>query len=123
MGSVSCSGVPLCDDYSILSIRLATADGRVRYHDLTKQRSSMEDLGSARAVKVNFATISSSSCSLAVLTFSARSRDNRKTVIDRGFENVSKAGVVYQFVRSTKRLHRLPRHSEGSRWEQTPSKA
>jgi hypothetical protein len=51
--SVSCSGVPLCDDYSILRIRLATADERVRYHDLTKQRSSMENLATVFLVDVD----------------------------------------------------------------------
>jgi hypothetical protein len=40
--SVSSGGVPLCDDYSILQVRLATQDERALYHDLTNQRSSVE---------------------------------------------------------------------------------
>jgi hypothetical protein len=40
--SVSSGGVPLCDYHSILHVRLATPDERARYHDRTKQRSSME---------------------------------------------------------------------------------
>lgn len=40
--SVSSGGVPLCDDYSILHVRLASSDERARYHDRTKQRSSVD---------------------------------------------------------------------------------
>ena len=51
--SVSSSGVPLCDDYSILRVRLATSDERARYHDRTKQRSSMENRAAVFLVDVD----------------------------------------------------------------------
>jgi hypothetical protein len=51
--SVSSGGVPLCDDYSILRIRLATAGEKARYHDLTKQRSSMENLATVFLIDVD----------------------------------------------------------------------
>ena len=41
--SVSSGGVPLCDDNSILRVRLANPDERARYHDRTNERSSMEN--------------------------------------------------------------------------------
>ena len=40
--SVSSGGIPLCDEHSILRVRLATPDERAHYHDRTKKRSSME---------------------------------------------------------------------------------
>ena len=40
--SVRSGGVPLCDDHSILHVRLASPDERARYHDRTKLRSSVE---------------------------------------------------------------------------------
>src|ERR1700730_7511864 len=40
--SVRSGGVPLCDDHSILHVRLASPDERARYNDRTKQRSSVE---------------------------------------------------------------------------------
>jgi hypothetical protein len=40
--SVRSGGVPLCNDHSILHVRLASPDERARYHDRTKQRSSVE---------------------------------------------------------------------------------
>jgi hypothetical protein len=40
--SVRSGGFPLCDDHSILHVRLASPDERARYHDRTKQRSSAE---------------------------------------------------------------------------------
>jgi hypothetical protein len=33
--SVTTGGVPICDDYSILRVRLAKADERARYHEAT----------------------------------------------------------------------------------------
>jgi hypothetical protein len=50
--SVRSSGVPLCDDHSILHVRLATSDERARYHERTKQRSSMEHLAAVFLVDV-----------------------------------------------------------------------
>jgi hypothetical protein len=50
--SVTSGDVPLCDDYSILRVRLATSDERARYHDLTKQRS-MENLATVFLVDVD----------------------------------------------------------------------
>jgi hypothetical protein len=41
--SVSSGGVPLCDDHSILHVRLATSDERARYHERTKNRPSTEN--------------------------------------------------------------------------------
>jgi hypothetical protein len=51
--SARSSGVPLCDDYSILRIRLATSDERVRYHDRTKNRPSMENRAAVFLVDVD----------------------------------------------------------------------
>ena len=51
--SARSSGVPLCDDYSILRIRLATSDERARYHDRTKQRPSMENHAAVFLVDVD----------------------------------------------------------------------
>jgi hypothetical protein len=51
--SVSSGGVPLCDDYSILRVRLATSDERARYNDRTKQRSSMENRAAVFLVDVD----------------------------------------------------------------------
>jgi len=42
--SIRSSGVPLCNNDSILHVRLATSDERARYHDRTTQRSSKENL-------------------------------------------------------------------------------
>jgi hypothetical protein len=41
--SVSSGGIPLCDEHSVLRIRLETPDERARYRDRTKRRSSMEN--------------------------------------------------------------------------------
>jgi hypothetical protein len=38
--SVRSGGVPVCDDYSILRVRLAKADERARYHERVTERSS-----------------------------------------------------------------------------------
>jgi hypothetical protein len=51
--SVSSGGVPLCDDHSILHVRLATSDERARYHERTKQRSSMENRAAAFLVDLD----------------------------------------------------------------------
>jgi hypothetical protein len=51
--SVRSGGVPLCDDNSILRVRLATSDERARYHDRTKQRSSTENLAAVFLVDVD----------------------------------------------------------------------
>jgi hypothetical protein len=50
--SIRSSGVPLCDDKSILRVRLATPDERARYHDRTKNRPSMENLAAVFLVDV-----------------------------------------------------------------------
>jgi hypothetical protein len=36
-------GVPLCDDKSIMRVRLATSDEKARYHDRTNHRASIEN--------------------------------------------------------------------------------
>jgi hypothetical protein len=51
--SVSLDGIPLCDDDSILRVRLATSEERARYHDRTKQRSCMESLAAVFLVDVD----------------------------------------------------------------------
>ena len=51
--SVRSNGVPLCDDYSILRVRLAKPDERARYHDRTKNRPSMEDRAAVFLIDVD----------------------------------------------------------------------
>jgi hypothetical protein len=51
--SVRSGGVPLCNDYSILRVRLATSEERERYHARTKQRLSMEHLAAVFLVDVD----------------------------------------------------------------------
>ena len=51
--SIRSSGVPLCNNDSILRVRLATSEERARYHDRTKQRSSMENLAAIFLVDVD----------------------------------------------------------------------
>jgi hypothetical protein len=53
LGSVRSGGVPLCNDDSILRVRLATSEERARFHDRTKQRSSMENLAAVFLVDVD----------------------------------------------------------------------
>jgi hypothetical protein len=53
LSSVRSGGVPLCDDHSILRVRLATSDERARYHDRTKNRASMENLAAVFLVDVD----------------------------------------------------------------------
>jgi hypothetical protein len=42
--SVSLAGVPLCDDYSILRVRLANSDERARYQEHATPQSVMGSL-------------------------------------------------------------------------------
>ena len=51
--SVSSSGVPLCDDYSILRVRLATSEERARYRERTKNRPSMDSRAAVFLVDVD----------------------------------------------------------------------
>jgi hypothetical protein len=51
--SAKSGGVPLCDDHSILRIRLATSDERARYHDRAKNRPSVEDRAAVFLVDVD----------------------------------------------------------------------
>jgi hypothetical protein len=49
-----CSGdIPLCDEHSILRVRLATPDERARYRDRTERQSSMENRAAAFLVDVD----------------------------------------------------------------------
>ena len=49
----SSGGVPLCDDLSILGVRLATSDERARYHDRTKNRPSTDNRAAVFLVDVD----------------------------------------------------------------------
>jgi hypothetical protein len=51
--SIRSGGVPLCNDASILRVRLATSEERARYHDRTKNRPSMENLAAVFLVDVD----------------------------------------------------------------------
>jgi hypothetical protein len=51
--SVRSGGIPVCDDHSILRVRLATSDERARYHDRTKNRPSMENLAAVFLVDMD----------------------------------------------------------------------
>jgi hypothetical protein len=51
--SVRSGGVPLCNEDSILHVRLATSDERACYHDRTKNRPSMENLAAVFPVDVD----------------------------------------------------------------------
>ena len=51
--SVKARGVPLCDDHSILRVRLATSDERARYHERTKKRPSMDSRAAVFLVDVD----------------------------------------------------------------------
>ena len=42
--SVRSGGIPVCNDHSILRVRLAKSDERARYHEQTTSRSSLENL-------------------------------------------------------------------------------
>jgi hypothetical protein len=51
--SVSSGGVALCDDYSILRVRLANSDEKARYHEQAMSRSAMGNLGAVFLVDVD----------------------------------------------------------------------
>jgi hypothetical protein len=51
--SARSSGVPLCDDDSLLRVRLATSDERARYHERTKNRPFMENRAAVFLVDVD----------------------------------------------------------------------
>jgi hypothetical protein len=51
--SASSGGVPLCDDHSILRVRLATSDERARYHERTKNRPSTDNRAAVFLVDVD----------------------------------------------------------------------
>jgi tartrate dehydratase alpha subunit/fumarate hydratase class I-like protein len=46
-------GEPLCDDKSIMRIRLATSEEQARYQDRAKQRASMENRAAVFLVNVD----------------------------------------------------------------------
>jgi hypothetical protein len=50
---VTNEGIPLCDDHSILRVRLAKSDERARYHEQTAPRSSLENLAAVFLVDVD----------------------------------------------------------------------
>ncbi len=51
--SVRSSGIPLCDDHSILRVRLARSDERARYHEQATSRPSFENLAAVFLVDVD----------------------------------------------------------------------
>jgi hypothetical protein len=51
--SAKSGGVPLCDDHSILRVRLATSDEKARYHERTKNRPSTDNRGAVFLVDVD----------------------------------------------------------------------
>jgi hypothetical protein len=51
--SVRSGGIPVCDDYSILRIRLARSDERARYHEQTATRSTLEHLATVFLIDVD----------------------------------------------------------------------
>jgi len=51
--SARSGGVPLCDDYSILRVRLAHSDERARYQEQSTSRSSLGILGVVFLVDVD----------------------------------------------------------------------
>jgi hypothetical protein len=51
--SVRAAGIPLCDDHSILRVRMAKSDERARYHEQTTTRSSLENLAAVFLVDVD----------------------------------------------------------------------
>jgi hypothetical protein len=51
--SVRSDGVPLCDDYSILRVRLANPDERARYHEQATPQSPLESLTAVFLVDVD----------------------------------------------------------------------
>jgi hypothetical protein len=53
LGSVQSGGVPLCDGYSILRVRLAHPYERARYYEQTIPRTSMGNLAAVFLVDVD----------------------------------------------------------------------
>jgi hypothetical protein len=51
--SIRSSAVSLCDEKSILRVRLATSGERARYHDRTKKRSSVDDRAAVFLIDVD----------------------------------------------------------------------
>jgi hypothetical protein len=51
--SVSSGGVPLCNDYSILRVRLANSAERARYHERAEPRSPTENLAAVFLVDLD----------------------------------------------------------------------
>jgi hypothetical protein len=51
--SVRSDGVPLCDDHSILRVRLANSGERARYREQTTTQSSLENLAAVFLVDVD----------------------------------------------------------------------
>ncbi len=51
--SVRSGGVPLCDDYSILRVRLAHSNESALYHERAASRTAMGDLGVVFLVDVD----------------------------------------------------------------------
>jgi hypothetical protein len=51
--SVRSGGIQVCDDHSILRVRLAKSDERARYHEKTTPQSSLENLSAVFLVDVD----------------------------------------------------------------------
>lgn len=51
--SLKSGGAPLCDDYSILRVRLARSDERARYREQTASRTALVDLAAVFLVDVD----------------------------------------------------------------------
>jgi hypothetical protein len=51
--SVKSGGMPLCNDHSILRVRLATSNERARYHERTKNRPSTDNRAAVFLVDVD----------------------------------------------------------------------
>ena len=51
--SVRSAGIPICDDHSILRVRLAKSDERARYHEKAASRSALENLPAVFLVEVD----------------------------------------------------------------------
>src|ERR1700677_796760 len=51
--SLRAAGVPLCDDFSILRVRLAKSDERARYHQQANPRSSLQNLATVFLIDVD----------------------------------------------------------------------
>jgi hypothetical protein len=51
--SVRSGGIPVCDDHSILRVRLAKSDERARYHEQATPRPSLQNLAAVFLVDVD----------------------------------------------------------------------